>query len=104
MGLATSSFSLTWACAKEVNPPALSGMSTALTNMGGFLGGALLQPLAGALIDRAWNGTMLDGVRIYAPEHFTAAIACLAGAAALGFLGACLVRETRARNQWQNPA
>jgi predicted MFS family arabinose efflux permease len=104
MGLASSSFSLTWACAKEVNPPALSGMSTALTNMGGFLGGALLQPLAGALIDRAWNGTMLDGVRIYAPEHFTAAIACLAGAAALGFLGACLVRETRARNQWQNPA
>ena len=104
MGLATSSFSLTWACAKEVNPPALSGMSTALTNMGGFLGGALLQPLAGALIDHAWNGTVVDGVRIYAPEHFTAAIACLAGAAALGFLGACLVRETRARNQWQNPA
>jgi len=104
MGLASSSFSLTWACAKEVNPPALSGMSTALTNMGGFLGGALLQPLAGALIDHAWNGTVVDGVRIYAPEHFTAAIACLAGAAALGFLGACLVRETRARNQWQNPA
>jgi len=47
---------------------------------------------------------VVDGVRIYAPEHFTAAIACLAGAAALGFLGACLVRETRARNQWQNPA
>ena len=104
MGLATSSFSLTWACAKEVNPPALSGMSTALTNMGGFLGGALLQPLAGALIDHAWNGTVVDGVRIYAPEHFTAAIACLAGAAALGFLGACLVHETRARNRWQNPA
>lgn len=102
MGLTTSSFSLTWACAKEVNPPALSGMSTALTNMGGFLGGALLQPLAGALIDHAWNGTVVDGVRIYAPEHFTAAIACLAAAAALGFLGACLVRETRARNQWHN--
>ena len=50
------------------------------------------------------DGTVVDGVRIYAPEHFTAAIACLAGAAALGFLGACLVRETRARNQWQNPA
>ncbi|MBI5780600.1 MAG: MFS transporter [Rhodocyclales bacterium] len=102
MGLATSSFSLTWACAKEVNPPALSGMSTALTNMGGFLGGALLQPFAGALIDHAWNGSVVDGVRIYAPEHFTAAIACLAAAAALGFLGACLVRETRARNQWHN--
>jgi multidrug transporter EmrE-like cation transporter len=37
LGLATASFSLTWACAKEVNPPMLSGMSTSVTNMGSFL-------------------------------------------------------------------
>ena len=34
MGLLTSSYSLTWACAKEVNPPQLSGMSTSFTNLG----------------------------------------------------------------------
>jgi sugar phosphate permease len=37
MGLLTASFTLTWACAKEVNPPLLSRMSTSVTNMGGFL-------------------------------------------------------------------
>ena len=33
MGLATAGFSLTWACAKEVNPPLLSGMSPSVANM-----------------------------------------------------------------------
>ncbi len=51
MGASNAAFVLTWACAKEVKPPALSGMSTALTNMGGFLGSALLQPLVGKALD-----------------------------------------------------
>jgi MFS family permease len=63
MGLATASFTLTWACAKEVNPPQLSGMSTSVTNMGGFLGGALLQPLVGwAIVTTIYR---FGGLRLY---------------------------------------
>src|SRR5574343_1512547 len=36
LGLSTAGFSLSWACAQEVNPPLLSGMSTSVANMGGF--------------------------------------------------------------------
>ena len=53
MGLTTAGFSLTWACSKEVNPPLLSGMSTSVANMGGFLAGALLQT-AGWLDHGSW--------------------------------------------------
>ncbi|NTV11974.1 MAG: MFS transporter, partial [Zoogloea sp.] len=63
MGLATASFSLSWACAKEVNPAHLSGMSTSVCNMGGFLAGAILQPLVGSIMDACWQGTLANGVR-----------------------------------------
>ncbi len=65
MGLATAGFSLTWACSKEVNPPLLSGMLTSVANMGGFLAGALLQPLVGWVMDLGWQGEMVNGARFY---------------------------------------
>jgi MFS family permease len=61
LGLATASFSLTWACAKEVNPPMLSGMSTSVTNMGSFLAAALFQPIVGWVMDLGWKGEMVAG-------------------------------------------
>ncbi len=101
MGLATASFTLTWACAKEVNPPMLSGMSTSVTNIGGFLGGALLQPLVGWAMDLSWNGAMADGVRLYAPTDFRFGFMLMAGVAWFGAISAWRIRETRCRNIWE---
>lgn len=101
MGFTTSSFSLTWACAKEVNPPQLSGMSTSVTNMGGFLAGALLQPAVGLVMDLNWDGTMVDGVRIYSVDTFRLGIGLLFGAGLVGALWSFRVRETGCRNVWQ---
>ncbi|MBK7815739.1 MAG: MFS transporter [Rhodocyclaceae bacterium] len=98
MGVATASFTLTWACAKEVNPPQLSGMSTSVTNMGGFLGGALLQPLVGWIMDLSWDGTMANGARFYSPENFKYGFLLLAAVAWFGALSAWRIRETRCRN------
>ncbi|MDY0071445.1 MAG: MFS transporter [Thauera sp.] len=101
MGLSTASFTLSWACAKEVNPPHLSGMSTSITNMGGFLAGALLQPTVGALMDLGWDGSMIDGVRQYAVSSFRYGIGLLAAAAAIGMIASFFIRETGCRNIWQ---
>ncbi len=98
MGMATASFTLTWACAKEVNPPQLSGMSTSVTNMGGFLGGALLQPLVGWVMDLSWQGRIENGVRIYAPEDFKYGLLVIAAVAWFGAVAAWRIRETRCRN------
>lgn len=98
MGVATAAFTLTWACAKEVNPPQLSGMSTSVTNMGGFLGGALLQPLVGWVMDLSWKGTIIDGVRVYAPEDFKLGLMVVAGVAWFGAMAAWRIRETHCRN------
>lgn len=104
MGLATASFTLTWACAKEVNPPQLSGMSTSVTNMGGFLGGALLQPLVGWVMDLSWQGGMANGVRLYGPEDFRLGLMLLAVVAWFGALFAWRLTETRCRNIYKEIA
>lgn len=101
MGVATAAFTLSWACAKEVNPPQLSGISTSIVNMGGFVSAALLQPVVGLIMDRGWDGSIVAGVRQYSPETFTPALALLAAIAACGTLAALFLRETRCRNIWQ---
>lgn len=53
MGIGASSFTLSWACVKEVNRHALSGMATSVANTGAFLGTGILQPLVGRTIDAA---------------------------------------------------
>lgn len=100
MGLCTASFTLSWACSKEVNPPLLSGMSTAVSNMGGFLAGALLQPLVGAVIDVFWDGQLLNGARVYEPADFRAGLSLMCLSAWIGFWGALRIRETYCRNIW----
>lgn len=101
LGLVTASFTLSWACAKEVNPPALSGMSTSVANMGGFLVGALLQPAVGWIMDQRWSGAMVNGVRLYSPEDYRWGLLLIASATWLGALAAWFIRETHCKNIWK---
>lgn len=102
MGLVTAGFTLTWACAKEVNAPLLSGMSTSVTNMAGFLAGAVLQPLVGWVMDRHWQGGLTSsGARLFTPEDFQAGLLLLAAVAAFGAISAWWIRETGCRNIWK---
>ncbi len=101
MGLTTASFTLIWACAKEVNPPLLSGMSTAVANMGGFLAAAILQPLVGVVMDLHWQGMVSNGLRVYSPDDFRWGLTLVAVSAWLGAACAWRIRETGCRNIWQ---
>ncbi len=100
MGFSTAGFSLTWACAKEVNPPQLAGMSTSIANVGGFFGAAVMQPLVGWLMDRVWAGTMANGVRAYSLADFRFGLSVVIALALFGLLAAFFVRETRCKNLW----
>ncbi|MCX7170470.1 MAG: MFS transporter [Proteobacteria bacterium] len=106
MGLLTASMTLCWSCAKEVNPPLLSGMATSVVNVGVFLGPAILQPLVGWAMDRSWqasNGVMQSGARLYSAADFRTGLLLMAGAAVFGCLASLRIRETGCRNIWQKP-
>lgn len=100
MGFSTAGFSLTWACAKEVNPPQLAGMSTSIANVGGFFGAAMMQPLVGVLMDMAWAGDTLNGVRIYTLGDFRFGLSIVLALAIFGLVAALFIRETACRNLW----
>src|SRR5574343_1107278 len=100
MGFSASGFSLTWACAKEVNPPQLAGMSTSIANVGGFAGAAIMQPLVGVLMDSVWSGTLVNGVRVYTLGDFRLGLSIVVALAVLGLVSALFVRETSCRNLW----
>jgi sugar phosphate permease len=93
MGTVVSGFSLSWACAKEVNAPARAGMATSVANLGGFVAAGILQPLVGWVLDitAATGGTGVD---------FRPALAVFALFTAVGLGGALFIRETRCRNIW----
>ncbi|MDR1969322.1 MAG: MFS transporter [Burkholderiaceae bacterium] len=101
LGVATAGFALTWACAKEVNPPLLSGMSTSVANMGGFGAAAVLQPLVGWVMDLAWRGEMAAGVRVYDLAAWRGGIGVVTVCALLGAAASWWIVETRCRNIWR---
>jgi len=91
MGLCVSSFTLSWSCAKEVNPPALSGMAMSVVNVGAFLGTAIMQPLVGWAIDRAHAGAVAAPLGL---SDYRSGIAILAGFSVMAFVATFFVRET----------
>jgi len=94
MGLFAPSFVLTWACAKEVNPHALSGMATSVVNIGGFLGAAIMQPLVGWAIDRAHSSHPGSPLGM---GDYRVGIAVLAGFTLMGLVATLFIRETFCR-------
>ena len=94
MGLCAPSFTLSWSCAKEVNPHALSGMATSVVNIGAFLGTAILQPLVGLAIDQAHIG---QGNTPLGLGDYQTGIAILMGFSLMGLIATLFVRETYCR-------
>ncbi len=94
MGFSCATFILSFAVAKEVNPPQLAGVSTSIVNTGGFLGAALLPLAVGMYFDRA--GTSLTDIAVYR-NGFLILLAAIVIAVVCIFL----VKETGAANIWE---
>ncbi|MDO4683359.1 MAG: MFS transporter [Lautropia sp.] len=91
-GVASTSYTLIWAVAKEVNDPASAGMAIGVVNTSMFLAAAMLQPLIGALIDHAGAEGM---------EH---ALLLLGTVSSIGIVAGIMMTETHGKNIHQKPA
>jgi sugar phosphate permease len=98
IGFTGGGFVLTYACAKEVCKPALSGMAISVVNTGLFLGAAIMQPLFGWVLDLNWDGTLRDGVSIHSWGNFQQAMWLMFGFALVALLGTWRLHETRCQN------
>ena len=64
----------------------MSGTAVAITNMLTMLGGAVLTPMVGKLLDKNWDGAMANGIRVYSPHAFTIALSMLVIGGGISFI------------------
>ena len=98
LGVTATVYVITWAHAKEVNPPHIAGITLGTFNIAGFLGPSILQPLMGFVLDMNWAGQMMGGTRVYSQAAYTKALSLCAAAVFIAAAAAVFVKETNGRN------
>ena len=96
-GFASASAMVGFAIAKESAPAALAGTAGGIANMGNMLGGMIMQPAVGWVLDRRWAGTFANGVRIYDFDAYRAGFALMLVWLAAALILLVFVRETHCR-------
>ena len=97
LGISGSMMTVVFGSMREVNSSAHASTAMGLLNMFVIGSGAVMQPLIGWLLDANWDGGMLDGARIYAPENYTAAFSVLFASNLLALVCVLILRETYCR-------
>lgn len=95
IGTASGAMVVSIAAARERASAAVSGATTGFINMAMVGAGALLQPGIGLLLDSRWDGTIVDGARVYSLAAFDTALVTLPGCAALAVVASLLVPAKR---------
>ena len=102
-GLASGAVIINFAITKESNAPTATGVAMGFINMAGMGASAASLPLVGWLLDLGWDGTLVEGARIYGESTYRQAFAIFPVLMFLGFLAALSLRETRGRSLDQRP-
>jgi MFS family permease len=102
-GFASGCIIVSFAFAKESVPPELTGTVSGIINMGVIMGPTLLQPAVGWVLDKKWDGTMLNGARIYDLDAFRTGFSLMIGWAVLSLVLLFFTRETGCRQMVIQP-
>lgn len=83
-----------FAAVREHNLATAAGAALAVANMLNMATGAVFQPLIGWLLDLRWDGTLIDGARVYGVDAWHVALIVLPACQVLSLVGALMARET----------
>lgn len=93
-GLTGGCMVVNFALAREVSARRLHGSVSGLVNGATVGAGAILQPIIGWILDLRWDGTMLEGARVYQTADYRFAFICLVAWSGVGFVLSLTLRET----------
>ena len=99
VGAAGGTMTVSFGSVRELNDPGYSSTSLGLMNMHVVGSAAIMQPLLGWLLDRQWDGTTVDGARLYSTANYEFAFAALLAVTAVALLLSFLLRETYCEQQ-----
>lgn len=97
IGFASGNIIIGFAFAKESVPVRLMGTASGVCNMGPLLGGMILQPAVGWMLDRHWSGAAAGGARLYDAAAFQAGFSVMFGWVLLSVMLVGFTRETYCR-------
>lgn len=96
-GVAAGGQTVSFAVVKDINLPKHVGTACGFNNMAVVAGGMVFLPLIGVLIEKLWDGTMVNGIPFYANEVFQQALMLMPICFLVAMLaGKLLIRETHA--------
>lgn len=93
-GLVSGNLIIGFAFAKESVPTRLMGTAAGICNMGPLLGGMLLQPGVGWILDRNWAGALVGGARIYDAAAYQAGFSLMFACIVLSLCLILFAKET----------
>jgi MFS family permease len=93
-GFVSGNIIIGFAWAKESVPLRLMGTASGVVNMGPLMGGMILQPVVGWMLDRHWGGALANGARIYDAAAYQAGFALLFVTIAVALGGLLFARES----------
>jgi sugar phosphate permease len=96
-GAASACIMIGFAFAKESSPVALAGTTSGVINMGNMLGGMVMQPAVGWVLDRYWDGTLEGGARVYGFGAYRAGFSLMLAWLLLAIVLVLFTRETHCR-------
>ena len=102
-GFASGCIIVSFAFAKESVPPELTGTVSGIINMGVIMGPTLLQPAVGWVLDKNWNGMLVNGARVYDLAAFQTGFSLMIGWAVLSLALLFFTRETGCRQLVAQP-
>lgn len=104
-GLATATHILTFALVRDNNPPDIVGSSIGFNNMAVVIGGAVLQPLGGYILNRYWDGvTHVHGVPVYPLHAYEVSLSLIPLLYFIGFVVSLFfIKETYCKNTFEEP-
>lgn len=102
-GLGTSAHILTFALVRDNNPPSIVGSSLGFNNMAVVIGGAILQPLGGAILNLYWDGfTKVGGVPSYTVHAYERSLSLIPILYVVGFIVSFFfIKETYCKNTYK---
>jgi sugar phosphate permease len=96
-GFGSGSMVLGFLYAKESAPIRLAGTVAGAVNMGVMIGPLFQQPAIGWILDHYWNGTVVNGTRVYDLQAFKLAFAFLFAWVLTAFIALLFTRESNCK-------
>ncbi|GHT91145.1 MFS transporter [Alphaproteobacteria bacterium] len=89
----SSGATLQYALAPLAFSESMSATISSFVNMFSMLSGVILMPLIGKLVDWSWNGTMVDGAKIYSVSDYRCGFFALLATLIIGAVLSCFVKD-----------